>query len=208
LVIRQHDATLPDTFEHQEEFIMMRHAFSVIITFIFLNISDLSSIADSFAEETVDPLSETISSEEQKLELQKAREEILVLKAILEAYHKANTHYLRLSAYTARKEEGNDDIENTAIMQRPKIGWTVAVSRDLRGWLGKRVYVEGFGIRMVSDLMNPRYSKSIDILVPEVSEAMEIGVRENVFVTLIEPLAQSDKGLSQECLHFTSHAEP
>lgn len=187
---------------------MMRHFIQVIILFIILNLSALSAIAGDSAEETVNPLSEMIFIDEQKLELRKARDEILVLKAILEAYHKANTHYLRLSAYTARKEECNDDIENTAIMQRPKTGWTVAVSRDLRGWLGKRIYIEGFGIRMVSDLMNPRYAKSIDILVSEVSEAEEIGVRENVFVTLIEPLAQSDKGISQECLHFTSHAEP
>jgi 3D (Asp-Asp-Asp) domain-containing protein len=202
------NAALPDIFDQQEEFIMMRHAFSMIILFIFVNLSALSMVAESSAEETVNPLSDIICIEEQKLELQKAREEILVLKAILEAYHKANTHYLRLSAYTARKEECNDDIENTAIMQRPKAGWTVAVSRDLRGWLGKRVYVEGFGVRMVSDLMNPRHAKSIDILVPEASEAMEIGIRENVFVTLIEPLAQSDNGISQECLHFTSNAEP
>jgi len=186
---------------------MIRHAFLVIILFIFVNLSALSAIAGSSAEEPVKPLSEIICLDEQKLELQKAREKILILKAILEAYYKANTHYLRLSAYTARKEECNDDIENTAIMQRPKTGWTVAVSRDLRGWLGKRVYIEGFGIRMVSDLMHPRYVKSIDILVSEVSEAVGIGVRENVFVTLIEPLAQSAKGISQECLHFTSHVE-
>ncbi|WP_051434426.1 3D domain-containing protein [Desulfonatronum lacustre] len=187
---------------------MMRHAFPVIILSIVLNFNALSAIAGDSVEEAVNPLLEMIYIDEQKLELQQAREEILVLKAILEAYHKANTHYLRLSAYTARKEECNDDIENTAIMQRPITGWTVAVSRDLRGWLGKRVYVEGFGIRMVSDLMNSRYSKSIDILVSDVSEAEEIGVRENVFVTLIEPLAQSDKGISWECLHFTSQAEP
>ncbi|SMP73585.1 3D (Asp-Asp-Asp) domain-containing protein [Desulfonatronum zhilinae] len=187
---------------------MMRYAFPVIILSIILNLNALSAVAGDSAEDAVNPLLEMIYIDEQKLELQKAQEEILVLKAILEAYHKANTHYLRLSAYTARKEECNDDIENTAIMQRPKTGWTVAVSRDLRGWLGKRVYVEGFGIRMVSDLMNHRYSKSIDILVSDVSEAMEIGVRENVFVTLIEPLAQSEKGISQECLHFTSHVEP
>ncbi|GAB6059071.1 3D domain-containing protein [Desulfonatronum parangueonense] len=186
---------------------MFRHPFSVIII-ILAQLYAISAMAGSSVEMTVEAFSEIVCIDEQKQELQKAQEEITVLKAILEAYHKANTHYLRLSAYTARKEECNDDIENTAIMQRPKPGWTVAVSRDLRGWLGKRVYVEGFGIRMVSDLMNSRYTKAIDILVPDVDEALEIGVRENVFVTLIEPLAQSEKGINQECLHFTSHAEP
>ncbi|SDB45436.1 3D (Asp-Asp-Asp) domain-containing protein [Desulfonatronum thiosulfatophilum] len=186
---------------------MTRHPLPAII-FMLVQFYAMAAMAGSSTEMTAGAESEIICIYEQKLELQKAQEEILILKAILDAYHKANTHYLRLSAYTARKEECNDDIENTAIMQRPKPGWTVAVSRDLRGWLGKRVYIEGFGIRMVSDLMNSRYTKAIDILVPEVDEALKIGVRENVFVTLIEPLAQNEKGINQECMHFTSHSEP
>ncbi|SDB60099.1 3D (Asp-Asp-Asp) domain-containing protein [Desulfonatronum thiosulfatophilum] len=124
--------------------------------------------------------------------LQQALEEIEELKNVLAGYKEANTHRLRLSAYTARPEETNDDVEHTAIMQTPRPGWTVAVSHDLRGWLGKRVYIEGFGVRMVSDLMNARYTRSIDILVPDVEMAMSIGVKRNVLVTLIEPLIQDN----------------
>lgn len=122
------------------------------------------------------------------LELQKAQDNIALLKVMLDRYREANTYKLRLTAYTARPEETNEDEENTAIMQYPRPGWTVAVSRDLRGWLGKRVYVEGFGVRFVGDLMHPRHVQSIDILVGEVAEALAIGVIDDVFVALIEPL--------------------
>ncbi len=127
-------------------------------------------------------------STEHQLELLKAQDKITILKVMLDRYREANTHRLRLTAYTARPEETNEDVENTAIMQTPRPGWTVAVSHDLRGWLGKRVYVEGFGIRFVGDLMNARYAKSIDILVADVEEALAIGAVQDVFVTLIEPL--------------------
>ena len=128
-------------------------------------------------------------------ELMRAREENDQLRRILAGYKDANTHRLRLSAYTARKEECNEDVDNTAIMQKPSPGWTVAVSHDLRGWLGKRVYIEGFGVRLVSDLMHARHKQAIDVLVPEVSMARSIGIRKNVLVTLIEPLAMDESGL-------------
>ena len=134
-------------------------------------------------------------STEHQLELLKAQDKILILKLILDRYREANSHRLRLSAYTARPEETNEDVENTALMQNPRPGWTVAVSHDLRSWLGKRVYVEGFGVRFVGDLMNARYAKSIDILVADVEEALTIGVIPDVFVTLIEPLIQDQHEL-------------
>ncbi|WP_052813200.1 3D domain-containing protein [Desulfonatronum thioautotrophicum] len=120
------------------------------------------------------------------------------LRQMVDTYRDANTHRLRLTAYTARPEECNDDIENTAIMQSPVPGWTVAVSRDLKGWLGKRVYIEGFGVRLVNDLMNARYANAIDVLVPDVPTAKKIGVRRNILVTLVEPLATDEANLSNE----------
>lgn len=134
------------------------------------------------------PAEESLVSAEQHLELLKAQDKITILKLMLDRYREANTHLLRLSAYTARPEETNEDVENTAIMQKPRPGWTVAVSHDLRGWLGKRVYVEGFGVRFVGDLMSSRFTRSIDVLVADVDEALAIGVIQDVFVTLIEPL--------------------
>lgn len=123
------------------------------------------------------------------LALIKTREELRALKMVLARYKDAHTHRLRLTAYTASPRECDEDVRNTAIMQPPKPGWTVAVSRDLKGWLGKRVYIEGFGIRLVNDLMHPRHVQAVDILVGNVAQAKTIGVQKNVLVTLIEPYA-------------------
>lgn len=90
-----------------------------------------------------------------------------------------------LTAYTARREETNNDPENTALMQEPVSGWTVAVSRDLIHLLGKRIYIEGIGVRYVNDLMNPRFKNTIDILMPNVRTAREFGVKRGVRVVLI-----------------------
>lgn len=133
-------------------------------------------------------------------EVASLHDEIHTLRKMVHGYRDANTHQLRLSAYTARPEETNDDVDNTAIMQDPVPGWTVAVSRDLKGWLGKRVYIEGFGVRLVSDLMNTRFDQAIDVLVPDVSTARGIGVQDNVLVTLVEPLATDVTDIDSELL--------
>jgi 3D (Asp-Asp-Asp) domain-containing protein len=166
----------------------MRYSLPIIFILALTNIYLL--IHSGVRIQDLEPPSgeERLVSAEHQLELLKAQDKITILKLMLNRYREANTHRLRLTAYTARPEETNEDPENTAIMRTPRPGRTVAVSHDLRGWLGKRVYVEGFGVRFVGDLMNPRYSKSIDILVVDVDEARDIGVIEDVFVTLIEPL--------------------
>ena len=110
-----------------------------------------------------------------------------ILETMLISYRISNQWDIEVSAYTSRREETNIDPENTAIMQKPIPGWTIAVSQDLQFLLGKRVYIEGFGVRYVNDLMNVRYTKTIDILVPTVAEARRIGRIESRNMTLIEP---------------------
>lgn len=169
----------------------MRFSIPIILILGLLNIVQLvKARGDADHEELLDQ--ETSSCSQTQLELMKAEDEILVLKALLNAYRDANVRQLRLSAYTARPEETNEDVERTAIMETPVPGLTVAVSRDLKRWLGKRVYVKGFGVRLVSDLMHPRHEKSIDLLVEDVATATEIGVKHDVLVTLIEPLGVWD----------------
>ncbi len=168
----------------------MRFSLPIILILTLTNIYLLVQSGARVQDMEPPSTEERLVSAEHQLKLLKAQDKITILKLMLDRYREANTHRLRLTAYTARPEETNEDVENTAIMQAPRPGWTVAVSHDLRGWLGKRVYVEGFGVRFVGDLMNPRYSKSIDILVTDVEEARDIGVIQDVFVTLIEPLLQ------------------
>jgi len=105
---------------------------------------------------------------------------------IIRGYQLSNYWEVEVSAYTARPQETNWDFKNTSIMEEPVPGWTMAVSQDLRFLLGKRVYVPGYGVRYVNDLMNIRYEKTIDILVGTVGQAREIGRHEGELI-LIEP---------------------
>lgn len=106
------------------------------------------------------------------------KREIKLQNHIINYYRDVNTKTLRATAYTARVEECDPTPEVTAIMEPPVPGWTVAVSHDLKHWLGKTVYIYGMGVRRVNDLLNPRYENAIDILVNTVQEARNFGVQE------------------------------
>jgi len=91
---------------------------------------------------------------------------------------------ITITAYTARKEECNKDPHRTAIMTKPKVGRTIAVSHDLIHWLGGWVYISGVGIRKVEDLMNERFTMKMDLLVDSVSEATKWGIQERRVIFL------------------------
>ncbi len=63
-------------------------------------------------------------------------------------------------------------------------GRTVAVSRDLKHLLGRRVLVEGLGVRVVEDLMHPRYSDRLDLCLPDREQALAFGVKRLDMVVL------------------------
>ena len=113
---------------------------------------------------------------------------------IIKYYRDVNTKTLRATAYTARVEECDPTPEVTAIMEPPVPGWTVAVSHDLKHWLGKTVYIYGLGVRRVNDLMNVRYENAIDILVGTVPEARRFGVRELEVVVIYQQAIKGKEG--------------
>lgn len=82
-----------------------------------------------------------------------------------------------VTAYTAREEECDSTPHVTALMEKPVPGRTVAVSRDLMFALGKHVYIPGVGVRVVQDLMAPRFTKRVDVLMPSVKMARTFGVQ-------------------------------
>jgi len=82
-----------------------------------------------------------------------------------------------ITAYTPTVEECDSDPFITACMKPVKEG-TVAVSEDLfkAGWtFGREVYLKGYGVFKINDLMNPRWNSSFDIFVYSKSAAKEIG---------------------------------
>jgi 3D (Asp-Asp-Asp) domain-containing protein len=93
-----------------------------------------------------------------------------------------------VTAYTASRDECDEDPGNTAIMTKPVVGWTVAVSRDLleEGWtFGRKVWIEGVGVREISDVMNEKWSGRIDVLVGKKKDAKRFGRREGVVAVRI-----------------------
>jgi 3D (Asp-Asp-Asp) domain-containing protein len=115
-------------------------------------------------------------------ELQDARDLIAVKDAyIAELEVRLETKYQRdvtVTAYTARVAECDIDPGNTAMMTKPVPGRTVAVSRDLfdDGWtFGRSVYIAGFGVYVIEDLMAARHTEAIDVLVGSVRDARRIG---------------------------------
>jgi 3D (Asp-Asp-Asp) domain-containing protein len=93
-------------------------------------------------------------------------------------------YHVRATAYTASVDETDSDPMHTALMTRPTPGRTVAVSRDLMHLLGADVYIYGLGVRKVEDLMNERFTNSIDIFMTDKEKAQNFGVQH---VTLISP---------------------
>jgi 3D (Asp-Asp-Asp) domain-containing protein len=153
--------------------------FSIIIMFIISK-----NLSNGYQEE-INELKSILKEEEFRaagLEGQNTALNLLLL-----AYRLNSKIEVTVTAYTARIEETNCDPENTSIMETPVVGWTVAVSRDLAHLKGQRIYIPGFGVRRVNDLMNSRYTRRIDILVGTVEEARIIGIIKNVIISVIEP---------------------
>lgn len=160
-------------------------AFLIIHLFsLFLSIKTEHRLEVSFLKKEINQL---------KYERDMIKDLHKIQNIVLHGYRQANYFQARLTAYTARPEETNADYTNTSIMEKPIPGWTVAVSRDLGRWKGKRIYIEGIGVRRVNDYMNKRYKdKQIDILVHTPNEAFDFGVQKrNVY--LIEPYLPFNK---------------
>lgn len=119
-----------------------------------------------------------------KEELYNLREENKAITQYAENLQKRFSFKVEATAYTPRKQECGSDFANTAIMVRPRPGLHIAVSHDLLFMLGKKVYIKGHGVRIVSDLMNERFTNKIDIMVGKVSDAKEFGVKEVEIVVL------------------------
>ncbi|MEW6663600.1 MAG: hypothetical protein AB1512_00095 [Thermodesulfobacteriota bacterium] len=86
---------------------------------------------------------------------------------------------VEVRAYSARKEECDEDPHIAASFKPPKPG-TVAVSPDLfkMGWtFGKRVYLKGLGPYIINDVMNQRHRMRVDVFIDHKDAAREFGVQ-------------------------------
>jgi 3D (Asp-Asp-Asp) domain-containing protein len=84
-----------------------------------------------------------------------------------------------VTAYNPTEGQCDADPLVAASMRRVRTG-TIAVSRDLfdQGWVfGKKVRIAGLGIFEVNDLMNKRFSSSVDVFMWDEGEARAFGRR-------------------------------
>lgn len=94
--------------------------------------------------------------------LYKAR---LNLQKVLDSKIKQLFSYenVTITAYSPRSKETDSTPNTTALMTKPIPGGTCAVSRDLIHLLGKKIYIEGYGVFVVTDVMNKRWEYRIDL---------------------------------------------
>lgn len=105
-------------------------------------------------------------------------------EALKEVVVKSKVIKTGVSAYTASRGETDGDPSKTATMSKPIPGRTCAVSRDLKHLLGKRIYVDGVGVREVNDLMPKRFIKSVDLCVVSKSQALDFGKTDKKIIVL------------------------
>lgn len=150
----------------------------------FQNQIDILKTIIKDKDEIIENLS--IKNKEYILLISKLEESIIQKNQFVDEIDLYSIHKLEVTAYTNSPDETNGDLENTAIMNIPTSGKTVAVSHDLKHWLGKWVYIETIGIRKVEDLMNPDFERRMDILVPSKELAVKHGVKQLNVVLLGE----------------------
>ena len=139
--------------------------FAIIITNLFLIYLSLQLVKE-------DKIIKELKQENLRLQ---AENKLLMRK--LEAL---TVRKVTVTFYTLSKSECDNTPYINALGKRPVIGKDVAVSRDLIYLLGKYVYIEGFGVRKVTDLMNARFKNRIDILVGSKKQARKLGKIKNV----------------------------
>jgi len=76
----------------------------------------------------------------------------------------------------------------TATMTKPVVGRTIAISKELvrKGWLGKKIYIEGYGVFVAEDRMSSALPGCrIDICCASKKIAMRNGKKHNIYCSVL-----------------------
>ena len=108
-------------------------------------------------------------------------EEVKTLREIIQSDYQIVT----VTAYHPKSKGINSDAHpnKTALMRKPISGYTLAVSTELveLGWLGKKIYIDGWGVGRATDRMGRSVKgKRIDICAPSLKRAKKFGVKKDV----------------------------
>ncbi len=152
----------------------------VIALFISGNTMEKAAAIANAPDPTVKDLQDELR--ELKLKLAKAEGEFAALKHIVLA--KKRAYDVTATAYSPRAQETDDTPWETATLTRCVEGRTIAVSQDHVDWLGRRVYIPGYGVRVVEDLMNKRFTDRIDFFIEDTAQAERFGVKQLKIILL------------------------
>ena len=114
-------------------------------------------------------------------QLESIYEGVKTLRKIIQSDYQAIT----VTAYHPNSRGINSDAHpnKTALMRKPISGYTLAVSTELveLGWLGKKIYIDGWGVGRATDRMGRSIKgKRIDICAPSLKVAKRFGVKKDV----------------------------
>ena len=94
-------------------------------------------------------------------QLKTCEKEIVVLQNKLQIITDRYNKSIHLSTTLLATAYTGD--EQTATLEKPRAGWTVAISQDRLDLLGKKIYIKGFGVRKITDLMDKEHKNALDI---------------------------------------------
>ena len=117
-------------------------------------------------------------------------EQLLLMEERISQLEQGNTTFVTVSFYHPESGGINSDgrPDKTCTMVKPVPGWTVAISTELvkAGWLGHKIYIEGFGVFEAQDRMATGLpGKKIDICIGSLKEALKEGIYTNVLAVRI-----------------------
>lgn len=175
---------------------MMKFKFFFILAFFLILLSSFFFAADRFNNErlrnrlntsTILSLTQELQTLERSVTLYENKE--IYLRSIIKAKEKKLESLTRanvtLTGYHPWSNGINSDgyPQTTATMTMPVAGRTCAISSELvkRGWLGKRIYIEGIGVFVAEDRMNISLNGlRIDLCMGSLEEAMNFGKKKNI----------------------------
>ncbi len=145
------------------------------------------SVSKDITDKTISSLTREIQDLKKSISLYKNK--VIYLKSIIKAREKELDTIAKanvtLTGYHPWSNGINSDgsPEKTATMTRPVVGRTCAISSELvnRGWLGKRIYIEGIGVFKAEDRMSTSLNGlRIDLVMGSRKEALNFGKKKNI----------------------------
>jgi len=114
-------------------------------------------------------------------------EEVKTLREIIQSDYQVIT----VTAYHPKSKGINSDgnPNRTALMKRPIPGYTLAISTELveLGWLGKKIYINGWGVGHATDRMGKSVKgKHIDVCSPSLKAAKKFGIKKDVLSIVLK----------------------